>query len=106
MVSITPRVITVGKKTRPIQRRSKSRQINLLQSTKLLIAAWRTRILSEMARAVREAPFDGLHLDQYGFPTEQAFGPPPGSVPYDLAADFPPFIDDAHSVVSTAAQIY
>ncbi len=64
--------------------------------------SWRTRILSEMARAVREVPFDGLHLDQYGFPTEQAFGPPPGSVPYDLAADFPPFIDDAHSVVQQA----
>ncbi len=29
---------------------------------------WRARILDEMARAVREVPFDGLHLDQYGFP--------------------------------------
>ncbi len=63
---------------------------------------WRIRILAEMARAVREVPFDGLHLDQYGFPGEQAFGPPPERVPYDLAADFPPFINDARTVIRQA----
>ena len=29
--------------------------------------SWRRQILAEMARAVRDVPFDGLHLDQYGF---------------------------------------
>ncbi|HWE61662.1 MAG TPA: glycoside hydrolase family 66 protein, partial [Chloroflexota bacterium] len=53
---------------------------------------WRPHILAEMARAVREVPFDGLHLDQYGFPKDQAFGPAPARTPYDLAEDFPPFI--------------
>jgi dextranase len=60
---------------------------------------WRARILSEMARAVRTVPFDGLHLDQYGFPKEAAFGPGPDPVAYDLAADFPAFIDDARAAV-------
>jgi dextranase len=43
---------------------------------------WRARILAEMTRAVREVPFDGLHLDQYGFPTDGAFGPLPERVTY------------------------
>jgi dextranase len=55
---------------------------------------WRQRIIQEMLCAIREVPFDGLHLDQYGFPTDHAFGPPPDAVPYDLAQDFPPFIND------------
>jgi len=63
---------------------------------------WRTRILAELARAVREAPFDGLHLDQYGFPKDQAFGPRPRATPYDLSQDFPPFIDDARAAVREA----
>jgi dextranase len=63
---------------------------------------WRARILREMARAVREVPFDGLHLDQYGFPKDQVFGPPPARTPYDLSQDFPPFIDDARTAVREA----
>jgi len=63
---------------------------------------WRARILAEMARAVRDVPFDGLHLDQYGFPKDQAFGPRPRAEPYDLSADFPPFIDDARTAVREA----
>ncbi len=63
---------------------------------------WRDRILAEMARAVRETPFDGLHLDQYGFPRDEAFGPQPRSTPYDLATDFPPFIDDARAAARAA----
>jgi len=63
---------------------------------------WRARILAEMARAVREVPFDGLHLDQYGFPKDQAFGPKPRATPYDLSEDFPPFIDDARVAVRAA----
>jgi dextranase len=63
---------------------------------------WRTRILAAMATAVREVPFDGLHLDQYGFPKDQAFGPPPARTLYDLSRDFPPFIDDARVAVRHA----
>lgn len=63
---------------------------------------WRTLILAEMTRAVREVPFDGLHLDQYGFPREQVFGPAPRCVPYDLAEDFPVFIDAARLAVREA----
>lgn len=63
---------------------------------------WRAQILTEMERAVREVPFDGLHLDQYGFPKENVFGPPPERVPYDLADDFPVFIAEARNVVRQA----
>ncbi len=63
---------------------------------------WRARILDEMARAVREVPFDGLHLDQYGFPQDQTFGPKPCATPYDLSEDFPSFIDDARVAVREA----
>ncbi|WP_201378141.1 glycoside hydrolase family 66 protein [Ktedonobacter sp. SOSP1-52] len=63
---------------------------------------WRALILAEMARAVREVPFDGLHLDQYGFPKGQVFGPAPQRVPYDLAEDFPVFIDAARAAIREA----
>ncbi len=60
---------------------------------------WRPHILQQMARSVREVPFDGLHLDQYGFPKDNAFGPGKNPKRYDLAEDFPPFIDDARAAV-------
>ncbi|HEY4383645.1 MAG TPA: glycoside hydrolase family 66 protein, partial [Ktedonobacteraceae bacterium] len=63
---------------------------------------WRPRILATMADAVREVPFDGLHLDQYGFPRERVFGPAPNNIQYDLAEDFPPFIDDARTAIRQA----
>jgi dextranase len=63
---------------------------------------WREQILPEMARAVREASFDGLHLDQYGFPKDNAYGPGPNPKLYDLAEDFPPFIDDARVAIREA----
>ncbi|MDB5075783.1 MAG: hypothetical protein JWO42_1962 [Chloroflexi bacterium] len=63
---------------------------------------WRPKILAEMARAVREVPFDGLHLDWYGFPKDNAFGPGPNPQAYDLSKDFPPFIDDARKAVRHA----
>ena len=43
--------------------------------------------------------FDGLHLDQYGFPKDQAYGPGKNPQSYDLSADFPPFIDDARAAI-------
>ncbi|HLV97441.1 MAG TPA: glycoside hydrolase family 66 protein [Ktedonobacterales bacterium] len=60
---------------------------------------WLRQILPEMARAAAEVPFDGLHLDQYGFPHEDAFGPPPESRHYDLAADFQAFIGKARAAI-------
>lgn len=63
---------------------------------------WRTQILAEMERAVREVPFDGLHLDQYGFPRTNAFGPAPARVPYDLAEDFPVFVEEARKAARRA----
>jgi dextranase len=60
---------------------------------------WRAKILAELARAVADVPFDGLHLDQYGFPKETVFGPGPQPVAFRLDEDFPPFIDDARSAI-------
>lgn len=63
---------------------------------------WRSLILAEMVQAVRKVPFDGLHLDQYGFPKEEAYGPAPQRVPHDLAQDFPAFIDAARQAIREA----
>ncbi|HEY3991708.1 MAG TPA: glycoside hydrolase family 66 protein, partial [Ktedonobacteraceae bacterium] len=63
---------------------------------------WRAQILTEMERAVREVPFDGLHLDQYGFPRENAFGPAPERIAYDLAEDFPVFVQEARKAARQA----
>ena len=49
-----------------------------------------------------DVPFDGLHLDQYGFPKDNAFGPAPQPWRYDLSEDFPPFIDDARKAARGA----
>lgn len=58
---------------------------------------WHTRILTTMADAVREVPFDGLHLDQYGFPRADSFDAQ--GRPVDVGASFAPFIDDARVAV-------
>lgn len=58
---------------------------------------WRERILATMRDAVRDVPFDGLHLDQYGFPKEAAFDS--RGEPCDVAADFAEFIDDARAAI-------
>lgn len=59
--------------------------------------SWRARILATMRDAVRDVPFDGLHLDQYGFPRESVFDAV--GRPYDFPTDFSSFIDEARSSV-------
>lgn len=58
---------------------------------------WRARMLATMRDAVRDVPFDGLHLDQYGFPRESVFDA--DGRPYDFPTDFPSFIDEARTAV-------
>ncbi len=58
---------------------------------------WRGRMLATMRDAVCDVPFDGLHLDQYGFPRESVFDVE--GRPYDFAPDFATFIDDARKAV-------
>ena len=57
---------------------------------------WVPLIVAEFARAVRELAFDGIHLDQYGFPktARAATGEQ-----VDLSAHFPPLIDAARAAV-------
>ncbi len=64
---------------------------------------WLRQMVPEMARAVAEVPFDGLHLDQYGFPHDNVFGPAPERRAYDLAADFPEFINAARAAIQQPA---
>ena len=59
--------------------------------------SWRERILETMRDAVRAVPFDGLHLDQYGFPVEAAFDA--RGEPCDVAADFAAFINAARAAI-------
>ncbi|MGZ3663418.1 MAG: glycoside hydrolase family 66 protein [Ktedonobacterales bacterium] len=58
---------------------------------------WRSRMLQTMREAVRDVPFDGLHLDQYGFPKESAFDSQGRA--YDMAADFATFINEARAAI-------
>jgi dextranase len=58
---------------------------------------WRERILATMREAVRDVPFDGLHLDQYGFPVEAAFDL--HGEPCDVPADFAAFVNDARAAI-------
>jgi dextranase len=57
---------------------------------------WTDHIAREFRRVIAEAGFDGLHLDQYGFP-KRALRPARsgdgGTEPVDLAACYPAFIN-------------
>lgn len=57
---------------------------------------WIPLIIAEFAAAVRVLDFDGIHLDQYGFP-KTAYNA--GGELVDLSAHFPPLIDAARAAV-------
>ncbi len=60
---------------------------------------WVPLIVGEFARAVRELGFDGIHLDQYGFPktARRADG-----TQIDVSMLFPPLIERAREAVAAA----
>ncbi len=60
---------------------------------------WVHLIVAEFAEAVREIGFDGIHLDQYGFPRTARDST--GKI-VDLALCFPSLIDKARSAVAAA----
>lgn len=66
--------------------------IELFYITDLRPGAWRERIVGEFEAAVGEVGFDGIHMDQYGFP-KLAYDASGELV--DLAATFPGLIDEA-----------
>ncbi|HET8524442.1 MAG TPA: glycoside hydrolase family 66 protein, partial [Thermomicrobiales bacterium] len=57
---------------------------------------WTAMIVEEFAAAVRALDFDGIHLDQYGFPKTALTA---GGERVDLAEHFPPLIDAARAAV-------
>ncbi len=57
---------------------------------------WVDLIVAELADAVRELDFDGIHMDQYGFPKTALSAT--GEI-VDLAVCFPPLIDRARASV-------
>jgi dextranase len=59
--------------------------------------SWRERIMGEFAAAIREAGFDGLHLDQYGTPKRGFTGG--DRHPVDLGAEFPGLVREARARV-------
>lgn len=59
--------------------------------------SWRARMLQTMREAVGDVPFDGLHLDQYGFPRESAYDV--HGRDYDMAADFASFTNEARAAI-------
>ena len=58
---------------------------------------WTPMIIEEFAKAVRELDFDGVHLDQYGFPKGQVWVA--SGEERNLARDFPLLIDAARTAV-------
>ncbi len=64
---------------------------------------WVPLIVGEFAEAVRVMGFDGIHLDQYGFPVEAVTAE---GKKVELAAHFPPLIEAARTAVTrTAAEV-
>lgn len=66
-------------------------------------SGWTRHIVAEMAQAVREVPFDGLHLDQYGNP-KVALSATGETV--DLAQALPAFVDVVRSALPEATLIF
>ena len=62
-------------------------------------SAWVRHMLGDLARTLRSLPFDGFHLDQYGFPRA---GYTHGGELRDLARDFAEFVDAADAVTRGA----
>jgi dextranase len=58
---------------------------------------WTPLIVNEFAETVRELDFDGIHLDQYGFPKGTVWVQ--SGEERDLSRDFPPLIDAARAAV-------
>ncbi|OFW53759.1 MAG: hypothetical protein A2V75_01505 [Actinobacteria bacterium RBG_16_70_17] len=62
-------------------------------------SGWREWILAQYRRALVEVGFDGIHIDQYGFP-KQALARSSGSWrEVDLGAEFPGFVEEAASAL-------
>ena len=66
-------------------------------------SGWTKHIVAEMVQAVREVPFDGLHLDQYGNP-KVALSATGETV--DLAQALPAFVDAVRSALPEATLIF
>ncbi len=62
---------------------------------------WHDLIISEYVKAVTEMPFDGIHMDQYGFPKRAFVGSAKGPVMF-LDEHFGPLIDDSARAVREA----
>ena len=65
---------------------------------------WAAHILDQYAVAVRDVGFDGIHIDQYGFPKVAYTGPPAAGVtPTPLILDnlFPPVVNAAADRVAS-----
>jgi dextranase len=57
---------------------------------------WREMILGEYEGAVTRLGFDGIHIDQYGFPKRAMYRPAPGvEQVVDLTAEMPDFVAEA-----------
>lgn len=69
--------------------------------TDLRPGGWREHILGEFESAVAEVGFDGIHMDQYGFP-KLAYDS--AGVSVDVSAEFGGLIDEAAARVAAARE--
>ena len=62
---------------------------------------WHDLIINEYVKAVTDMPFDGIHMDQYGFPKSAFVGSADGPAVF-LDEHFGPLIDDSARAVQEA----
>lgn len=60
-------------------------------------SGWREWIIGQYTRVLGELGFDGIHIDQYGFPKEALSRAGGVWRLLDVGAEFPPFVEEASS---------
>lgn len=76
---------------------------DFLNITNIAHPAWRARLLAECRRAVDELGFDGIHLDQYGYPR---IGYSLDGARVDVEKELPAFLSAVRAAVGNAPTVF
>ena len=76
---------------------------DFLNITNIAHPAWRERLFAQCRRAVDEAGFDGIHLDQYGYPR---IGYAADGTRVDVEKELPAFLSAVRAAVNGAPTVF
>ncbi len=76
---------------------------DFLNITNIAHPAWRERLLAQCRRAVNEVGFDGIHLDQYGYPR---IGYAANGTRVDVEKELPAFLSAVRAAVNGAPTVF